>query len=77
MNQISLQLTENSQKSRYMIILEKMAQAEIDANCIDRKLWSLSKEKDAIYAKPDFSEEDGMKAAKLEERFALDLRKLL
>jgi len=28
------------------------------------------KEKDAIYAKPDFSEEDGMKAAKLEERFA-------
>jgi len=28
------------------------------------------KEKDAIYSKPDFSEEDGMKAAKLEERFA-------
>lgn len=28
------------------------------------------KEKDEIYSKPDFSEEDGMKAAKLEERFA-------
>ena len=28
------------------------------------------KEKDEIYAKEDFSEEDGMKAAKLEERFA-------
>ena len=28
------------------------------------------KEKEALYAKPDFSEEDGMKAAKLEERFA-------
>ena len=28
------------------------------------------KEKEEIYAKPDFSEEDGMKAAKLEERFA-------
>ena len=28
------------------------------------------KEKDSIYAKPDFSEEDGMRAAKLEERFA-------
>ena len=28
------------------------------------------KEKDALYSKSDFSEEDGMKAAKLEERFA-------
>ena len=34
------------------------------------ELYSIMKEKDAIYAKPDFSEEDGMKAAKLEERFA-------
>ena len=34
------------------------------------ELYQIMKEKDAIYAKPDFSEEDGMKAAKLEERFA-------
>ena len=34
------------------------------------ELYSIMKEKDAIYSKPDFSEEDGMKAAKLEERFA-------
>ena len=34
------------------------------------KLWSIMKEKDAIYAKPDFSEEDGIKSAELEEEFA-------
>ena len=34
------------------------------------ELYKIMKEKDAIYSKPDFSEEDGMKAAKLEERFA-------
>ena len=34
------------------------------------ELYKIMKEKDAIYAKPDFNEEDGMKAAKLEERFA-------
>ena len=33
-------------------------------------LYQIMKEKDEIYAKPDFSEADGMKAAKLEERFA-------
>ena len=36
----------------------------------DSELYKIMKEKEAIYAKPDFSEEDGMKAAKLEERFA-------
>ena len=34
------------------------------------ELYKIMKEKEALYAKPDFSEEDGMKAAKLEERFA-------
>jgi ATPase subunit of ABC transporter with duplicated ATPase domains len=34
------------------------------------KLWDLMNEKDAIYAKPDFSEQDGIKAAELEEKFA-------
>ena len=36
----------------------------------NEELYRIMKEKDEIYAKPDFSEEDGMKAAKLEERFA-------
>lgn len=36
----------------------------------NKELYDIMKEKEMIYAKPDFSEEDGMKAAKLEERFA-------
>ncbi len=36
----------------------------------NKELYDIKQEKDALYAKPDFSEEDGMKAAKLEERFA-------
>ena len=34
------------------------------------KLWEIMKEKDAIYAKPDFSEEDGVRASELEAEFA-------
>ena len=34
------------------------------------ELYNIMKEKDKIYSKPDFSEEDGIIAAKLEERFA-------
>ncbi len=34
------------------------------------KLWSVMQEKDAIYAKEDFTEADGLKAAELEEEFA-------
>lgn len=34
------------------------------------ELWSIMKEKDAIYMKPDFSEADGIKASELEEKFA-------
>ena len=33
-------------------------------------LWSIMEEKDALYTKPDFSEEDGMKASELEAEFA-------
>ena len=33
-------------------------------------LWSIMQEKDAIYAKPDFSDEDGIKASELEEKFS-------
>ena len=34
------------------------------------KLWSIMQEKDAIYAKPDFSEADGVRASELEADFA-------
>jgi len=34
------------------------------------QMWSIMQEKDAIYAKADFSDKDGMKAAELEEKFA-------
>jgi ATPase subunit of ABC transporter with duplicated ATPase domains len=34
------------------------------------KLWSIMQEKDAIYAKPDFSEEDGHRVSELESEFA-------
>ena len=33
-------------------------------------LWDIMKEKDAIYAKEDFTDADGMRASELEERFA-------
>ena len=33
-------------------------------------LWGIMQEKDAIYMKPDFSEEDGLRAAELEAEFA-------
>lgn len=35
-----------------------------------KKLWEIMEEKDALYAKPDFSEEDGIKASELEAEFA-------
>lgn len=34
------------------------------------EMWNIMKEKDAIYMKPDFNEEDGIKASELEEKFA-------
>jgi len=34
------------------------------------QLWDIIQEKDALYAKPDFSDADGLKAADLEEQFA-------
>ena len=36
----------------------------------NRKLYDIMKEKDALYMKEDFSDEDGMKAAELEAEFA-------
>src|SRR5690606_22676184 len=34
------------------------------------KLWNIMQEKDAIYAKPDFSDADGLRASELEAEFA-------
>ncbi len=34
------------------------------------RLWNIMQEKDAIYAKPDFSEADGVRASELEAEFA-------
>jgi len=34
------------------------------------QLWDIMQKKDALYAKPDFSDEDGMKVAGLEDTFA-------
>ena len=34
------------------------------------RLWKVMQEKDAIYAKPDFSEADGLRASELESEFA-------
>ncbi len=36
----------------------------------NKKLWDILQAKEAIYSKADFSEEDGIKAAELEEKFA-------
>ncbi len=36
----------------------------------NQRLYDCGKEKDAIYEKPDFSDEDGIRAAELEEEFA-------
>lgn len=35
----------------------------------NKKMWDVMQERDAIYAKPDFSEEDGMRAGELEAEF--------
>ena len=35
-----------------------------------KELWRIMKEKEALYAKSDFTDEDGIKAAKLEDEFA-------
>lgn len=59
-----------------MAVLKQDHYAYDDVKVLDtvlmghQRLWEIMQEKDAIYAKPDFSEEDGIKASKLEEEFA-------
>ena len=36
----------------------------------NKKLWAIIQEKEALYAKPDFNDKDGLKAAELETHFA-------
>jgi len=36
-----------------------------------KKLWAIAKQKDELYAKPDFSEQDGILAGELESEFAV------
>ena len=36
----------------------------------NKRLYDIGKEKDAIYEKPDFTDEDGIRASELEEEFA-------
>ncbi len=36
----------------------------------DTELWNIMQEKDRLYAKPDFSDKDGLRTAELETRFA-------
>lgn len=33
-------------------------------------MWEVARQRDALYAKPDFSDEDGLRVAELEEKFA-------
>ena len=35
-----------------------------------KELYQVMKDKDELYSKPDFSDEDGVKAAELESKFA-------
>lgn len=47
------------------------AHTVIDTVLIGHKpLWDIMREKDALYAKADFSEADGLRAAELEGQFA-------
>ena len=63
-------------KTERLSVLEQNHFAYEEYSVIDtvimgnKELYQIREEKDAIYAKPYFDEADGMKAAKLEERFA-------
>ncbi len=63
-------------KKRRMSVLKQNQSMYDDYSVVDtvvlgnKKLYDIGKEKDAIYEKPDFSDEDGIKAAELEEEYA-------
>ena len=63
-------------KNKRMAVLSQNHFAYEDVKVLDvvlmghKKLWDIMVEKNAIYAKEDFTEEDGMRAADLEGEFA-------
>ena len=65
------------EKNQRISYLQQNQFAYDDFSAIDtvimgyKELYEVMKEKNAIYLKPDFSEEDGYQAAELEEKFAL------
>ncbi len=56
-------LEQDQSKYDEQIVLDTVIQG-------NARLYEIMKEKEALYAKPDFSEEDGMKASELETEFA-------
>ena len=66
----------NIEPGKRMAVLQQNHAAYNDYRVIDtvvmghKQLWDITQAKDAIYAKPDFSDEDGIKAAELEAQFA-------
>lgn len=66
----------NLEPGKRMAVLKQDHAAYNDYQVLDtvlmghQELYDLMREKDALYAKPDFSEEDGIKASELEEKFA-------
>ena len=63
-------------KGERMSVLEQNQNAYNDKTALEvvllghKKLVDIMKEKDALYAKPDFSDEDGIRAGELETEFA-------
>jgi len=63
-------------KKRRMSVLKQNQNMYDDFNVMDtvimgnKRLYDCGKEKDAIYEKPDFSDEDGIRAAELEEEYS-------
>ena len=59
-----------------MSVLKQNQEAYNDKTALEtvlaghKRLYEIMKEKEALYAKPDFSEEDGLKAGELENEFA-------
>ena len=65
-------------KTERISILEQNHFAYEEYSVIDtvimgnKELYDIKQEKDALYAKPDFNEEDGIKAGELEAQFEAD-----
>lgn len=56
-------LEQDQEKYNDQIVLDTVIQG-------NEHLYAIGKEKDSLYAKPDFSDEDGMRAAELESEYA-------